>query len=175
MSDGSEAVPPGRAGGMDWTELFALGHRVGDRLADRGETVAVAEGSCGGLVSAALLARPGASRYYVGGGVIYTGHAVRGLIEGEIEAPEGMRGASEPFVAYLAESIARRLGATWGVGEGGATGPDANPYGDPAGHVWVGVHGPATATRHLLTGDADRGRNMIAFATAALTLLHDQL
>lgn len=34
-----------------------------------------------------------------------------------------MRAASEPFVTYLAESVARRLGATWGVGEGGATGP----------------------------------------------------
>ncbi len=160
---------------MDLTELFALGTRVGDRLAERGETVAVAEGSCGGLVSAALLARPGASAYYLGGGIIYTRQAVDGLVAGEIDRPERMRGASEPFVAYLAESIARRLGATWGIGEGGATGPSGNPYGDPAGHVWVAVHGPRSATRHLLTGEADRTANMVAFATAALGLLEDSL
>lgn len=160
---------------MDLTQLFAQGARVGDRLAERGDTVAVAEGSCGGLVSAALLARPGASAYYLGGAVIYTPQATKGLIAGEIETPAGLRGATETFAAYLAESVARRLGATWGIGEGGATGPSGNPYGDPAGHVWVAVHGPAVATRHRLTGDDDRGRNMIAFATTALELLSDQL
>lgn len=160
---------------MDCTDLWALGARVGDRLLERGETVAVAEGSCGGLVSSALLARPGASGYYLGGGIIYTPQASKGLLAGEVDAPPGMRGASEAFVTYAAESIARRLGATWGVGEGGATGPSGNPYGDPAGHVWVGVYGPEPATRHLLTGDDDRGRNMMAFATAALELLGRQL
>ena len=160
---------------MDCRELFARGARVGDLLAERGETVAVAEGSCGGLVSAALLSRPGASAYYLGGAVIYTRQATQGFIAGEIEAPPHLRGASEPFAAYLAESVARRLDATWGIGEGGATGPSANPYGDPAGHVWVAVHGPGSATRHLLTGDDDRSRNMVAFATAALELLEDAL
>lgn len=156
---------------MDPTDLFALGARIGERLASRGETVAVAEGSCGGLVSAALLARPGASAYYVGGAVIYTPRATAGFVAGEIEAPPGMRGATEGFASYLAESVASRLGTTWGIGEGGASGPSGNPYGDPAGHAWVAVHGPARATRHVLTGDDDRARNMVAFATAALTLL----
>ena len=160
---------------MDCTDLFALGASVGERLASRGETVAVAEGSCGGLVSAALLARPGASAYYVGGAVIYTPRATAGFVAGEIDAPSGLRCATEGFAAYLAESVASRLGTTWGIGEGGATGPAGNPYGDPAGHAWVAVHGPVRTTRHLLTGDDDRTRNMAAFATAALALLFDSL
>ena len=41
---------------MDIGKLFALGERVGDRLAAHGQTIAVAESSAGGLVSAALLA-----------------------------------------------------------------------------------------------------------------------
>lgn len=155
--------------------LLALGTHVGDRLAERGETIAVAEGSCGGLVSAALLARPGASAYYLGGGVIYTGRAVKGLIAGSVEAPPELRGASEPFAQYLAESIATRLGATWGLGEGGATGPSGNPYGDPAGHVWVALHGPAPATKNVRTGVSDRTANMLAFATIALELLGTSL
>lgn len=160
---------------MSWSELLSLGARVGDRLVERHETVAVAEGSCGGLVSAALLARPGASAFYLGGGVIYTRRAVENLIDGTVERPSRLRGASEPFATYLAESICLRLGATWAVGEGGAAGPSGNPYGDPAGHVWVAVHGPAPATRHVLTGDSDRARNMVAFATIALELLEECL
>lgn len=160
---------------MDISELWAVGAAIGDRLVERGETVAVAEGSCGGLVSSALLARPGASSYYLGGAVIYTGRATRSLVAGAVDAPDPLRGASEPFATYLAASIATKLEATWGIGEGGATGPSGNPYGDPPGHAWVAVHGPASATRHVLTGDDDRGANMIAFAMAALLLFGEQL
>ena len=45
---------------------------VAELLKERGETVAVAETSTGGLISSALLAVPGASAYYKGGSVIYT-------------------------------------------------------------------------------------------------------
>lgn len=156
--------------------LLAIGARVGATLKARGETVGVAEGSCGGLVSAALLAVPGASAYYRGGAVIYTGAAVKAFMEASgIERPQPPRGACEPFAAYLAHAVSVQLRTTWGVGEGGATGPEGNPYGDPPGHCWMAVFGPTTATRHLLTGDDDRLRNMTAFATAALTLLDEAL
>ena len=59
------------------TELTEPARRVGTLLRTRGETVAVAEGSAGGLVSAALLSVPGASAYYLGGAVVYTVAAVR--------------------------------------------------------------------------------------------------
>lgn len=157
------------------SELTGVAAQAGALLKARGETVAVAEGSCGGLVSAALLSIGGASAYYVGGTVIYTIAASRAFMAGAIPTPPGLRGASEPFARYLAESVAVKLGTTWGIGEGGATGPSGNPYGDPPGHAWLAVHGPASATRHLLTGDADRERNMIAFATAALALFVQQL
>jgi PncC family amidohydrolase len=152
-------------------ELVARAERAANALVARGETVAVAEGAAGGLVSAALLAVPGASRYYVGGAVIYTLAASRALVAGVVEPPERLRGASEPFARWLAASVAGRLGATWGIGEGGAAGPAGNPYGDPPGHAWVAVAGPVPATRHMLTGDEDRRRNMHAFAAAALDLL----
>ena len=148
---------------------------VGAALRDRGETIGVAEGSCGGLVSAALLSVGGASAYYVGGCVVYTRSALEAFLADAVERPAGMRGASEPFVRFCAESIRLRLGTTWGVGEGGATGPSGNPYGDPAGHCWFAVDGPVSATRHLLTGDDDRRRNMAAFAAGVLELVGESI
>jgi nicotinamide-nucleotide amidase len=145
--------------------------RVGDLLRARGESVAVAEGSAGGLISAALLSVPGASAYYLGGAIIYTVVASRAWMAGAIETPRGMRGATEVFADYLARSAAARLGATWGVGEAGAAGPP-NPYG---GHSWVAVAGPVDATRHVLTGLDDREANMVEFAAAALGLFADTL
>ena len=141
----------------------------------RGESVAVAEGSCGGLVSAALLSIPGASAYYTGGAVIYTRSAAKAFLRGAIPTPPDLRGATEPWAAYLARSVLVKLDATWGIGEGGAAGPSANPYGDPAGHAWVAVTGPREATRHVLTGRSDRAENMVAFAVEALTLFVEVL
>jgi nicotinamide-nucleotide amidase len=155
-------------------ELTLLARRAADLLRERGETVSVAEGSAGGLVSASLLSVPGASAYYAGGAVVYTMAASRAFMAGPIEVPPGMRGATEPFATYLAQSVAARLTTTWGLSEAGAAGPP-NRYGDPAGHAWVAVAGPAMATRHVSTGSDDRGANMVAFAAAALTLLVETL
>jgi PncC family amidohydrolase len=153
----------------------ALAERVAAALKARGETVAVAEGSCGGLVSASLLAVPGASKYYVGGSIVYTRTAKDVLYPG-IETAKGMRGATEAWATWLALAVRERMGTTWGIGEGGAAGP-ANPYGDPAGHAWLAVAGPAdeVRTRHVLTGLDDRATNMVEFTKAAIALLEECL
>ena len=126
------------------------------------------------MISAALLSVPGASAYYLGGAVVYTAAANRAWMAGAVEAPEGMRGATEEFAVYLARSAAAKVGAKWGIGEAGAAGPP-NRYGDPSGHCWVAVAGPGEATRHVLTGLDDREQNMAAFAVAALSLFADVL
>jgi PncC family amidohydrolase len=148
---------------------------VADKLKARGDTIAVAEGSCGGLVSAALLAIPGASKYFVGGSVIYTRAAKEALYPGR-ETERGMRGATEAWATWLAIAAREQMGTTWGIGEGGAAGP-TNPYGDPAGHAWLAVAGPDgfVRTKHLLTGIEDRPTNMVEFTKAALALLDECL
>jgi PncC family amidohydrolase len=162
-------------GELSQTDLTEAGRKVASSLVGRGETVAVAEGAAGGLVSAALLAVPGASAYYGGGTVIYTPAASRAFMVGPVPVPAGLRGATEEFALWLARSVRARLDTIWGVGEGGAAGPAGNPYGDPPGHAWVAVSGPLERTRHVLTGSEDRPANMTAFATAALSLLEECL
>lgn len=146
---------------------------IAQRLRERGESVAVAESAAGGLISAALVAVPGASAYYLGGIVIYTVGGARALLAGTVPLPADVRGASEPFARWLATAAATKLASDWAIGETGAAGPAGNPYGDPAGHAWVAVRGPDSKvrTRHVLTGSDDREANMVAFAAAALAQL----
>jgi nicotinamide-nucleotide amidase len=156
-------------------QLFATGRKVAAALIARKQTIAVAESSTGGLISAALLAVPGASAYYLGGGVIYTPRARHRLLDLKREDMVGTKSASEPYAALLAETVRRRFSATWGLGETGATGPTGNPYGDAAGHCCYAIAGPATAARTLETGSPDRLGNMQLFSIAALTLLLEAL
>ena len=147
--------------------------RIAERLVARRETIAVSESSAGGLISAALLAVPGASAYFVGGGVIYTRNAMGALLELGPDELEGIRSATEPMARLLAETVRLRLGADWGLAETGATGPTGNRYGDAAGHACLAVSGPRKASRVLETGSSDRMANMVAFANAALELLEE--
>jgi PncC family amidohydrolase len=153
--------------------LLPLAEKIAALLIARGETVAVAESSTGGLISAALLAVPGASAYYRGGGVIYTPRARAALVNITREEMDGLRGATEPYAALLAGRARDLLATTWGLSETGATGPSGNRYGDAAGHSCMAVAGPRSMSITIETGSADRIANMRAFAQRALTLLAD--
>src|SRR5215470_14681032 len=115
-------------------KLGPLATQIAAHLKDRQETIAVAESSAGGLISAALLAVPGASAYFLGGAVVYTRQARRALVGIPDDAMKGIRSASEPYAQLLARTVREQHGATWGLSETGATGPTGNRYGDPAGH-----------------------------------------
>lgn len=156
---------------MTIADITTMAASVGALLKGREETVAVAESSAGGLISAALLAVPGASAYFKGGGVVYTSAAKRTLMGVTDEAMAEARAATEVHALHLARAAKDRLGATWGVGETGAAGPTGNRYGDPPGHTCIGVAGPVCRTVTVETGKADRAENMAAFAAAALDLL----
>jgi PncC family amidohydrolase len=157
--------------GMD--DLLARGAKAGALLKAHGETIAVAESATGGLIAAALLAVPGASAYFLGGGAIYTRAARRAFLQLDDEAMRGIRGASEPYARLLADTVRERSGAVWGLSETGAAGPTGNRYGDAAGHSCLAVSGPRARSITLETGSADRVANMVAFAAAALDLLVD--
>ncbi|TPG53853.1 CinA family protein [Roseomonas nepalensis] len=156
-------------------DLVARAGRLGARLRERGETVAVAESSTGGLIAAALLAQAGASAYFLGGGVIYTAAARSALLGLSATDLEGMRPSSEAYARLLAERARGRLGADWGLGETGAAGPEGNRYGDPPGHCCLAIAGPVDLVRTIGTGGGNRLANMQAFAAAALDLLGEAI
>jgi PncC family amidohydrolase len=151
-------------------ELIARAERIGALLKERRETIAIAESSTGGLISAALLAVPGASAYFLGGAVVYTLASRKGWLDiGEL--PAGMRASTQAYALLLGHTARQRLGATWAVAETGASGPTGNRYGDAAGHSCVAVIGPVEQALTIETGKPDRYDNMRVFAAAALDLL----
>ena len=152
-------------------ELTTIGAAIGARLKERKETIGIAESSAGGLISAALLTVPGASAYFLGGGVIYTQGARRALLSVPDDAVKGIRASTEAYALVKARAIRERLGTTWGLSETGASGPTGNRYGDAAGHACFAIAGPVERAVTLETGHGDREANMRVFAKAALELL----
>ena len=149
-------------------ELASIAEQVAAALTERRETIAVSESSTGGLISAALLAVPGASAYFLGGAVVYTARARRALLGIDDAAMAGMRSASEPYALLAAKTVRDRHRAAWGLAETGASGPTGNRYGDAAGHSCIAVTGPVERALTIETGSTDRRANMQTFAVTAL-------
>jgi len=156
-------------------DLVGIAEQIAAHLVARKETIAVAESSTGGLISAALLSVPGASNYFLGSAVVYTRDARRILMGIGDEEMKGIRSASEPYAKLLANRVRERFSTHWGLSETGATGPTGNRYGDAAGHCCLAVAGAATHVMTLETDSNDRLANMHVFAEAALNLLLQQL
>jgi len=152
-------------------DLVAIAEKVASLFVERKQTIAVAESSTGGLISAALIAVPGASAYFLGGAVVYTRLSRGVLLDVPDAALEGMRPSTEPYALLMARTAQKNFSSTWALAETGATGPTGNRYGDAAGHSCIAIAGLAESSMTLETGIADRQENMHAFAIAALTFL----
>jgi len=157
-------------------DLMPLAEKAAAIMKERGLTIAVSESSSGGLISAALLAVPGASAYFLGGAVLYTRQARELMMDVPSHALAGLRAVTKEHEAVIARHMRERFNASICLVEHGAAGPTGNRYGDPAGRcciVVVGGDGESDVT--IETGSSDRAANMHAFAAAGLNLLVDSL
>lgn len=156
-------------------KLLPYAERATALLIARGETIAVGESSAGGLITAALLAVPGASACVRGGIVVYTyemRRAILGISDAEMK---GITPSTEQYALLKARRLRERCGSDWALTETGAAGPTGSRYGYAAGHACFAVAGPVELARTLETGSAERVANMQAFAVAALELMADVL
>jgi nicotinamide-nucleotide amidase len=152
-------------------DLVSLAEKTAALLTERQQTIVIAESSTAGLISAALLAVPGASAYFLGGAVVYTRQSRRLLLDIPDTALDGLRPSTEPYALLMARTARERFSSSWALAETGATGPTGNRYGDAAGHSCIAVAGLAEQAMTLETGKADRLDNMQAFTAAALNFL----
>lgn len=157
--------------------LADIAAEAGALLKGRRQTIAVVDGSTGGLISASLLAMPGASAFYLGGGVIYTLKGRRIVLDHPPGSLRGFTSATEDYAIAQARLIRERYGADWGIAETGASGGSAHPLGVASGTSAVGLVGPAgiAASTLIVTGSNDRLANMQTFTQRALELLRDTL
>ncbi|KAH7928808.1 hypothetical protein BV22DRAFT_1102774 [Leucogyrophana mollusca] len=148
-------------------------------LTSTSSTLSVAETTTGGLVSAALLSVPGASKWYIGGATLYTGKSRRAFAGWTDENFKDYKGPTPELVAGLAVDIRKQLDTTYCIGESGATGPTVpgKPFVHVAGQTCIAFASSdgGIATRVVETGIAHREQNMVAFAEGTLQFVRDIL
>jgi len=129
---------------------------VGRLLAERGETVAVAESLTGGMLGERITAIPGASNYFAGGFLTYTDEMKHRLLGVPRQTLETHTAVSQETALAMAAGARERTGATYGLSVTGFA--DSSQ----AGLVYVGLATPnhVHARRLQLSGDRHRVRCM---------------
>jgi len=147
----------------DFAEDPPVEERVGDLLAERAETLAVAETATGGLVGALLTSVPGASDYLDRVVVPYDYDALRTTLAVPRETLDEHGAVSEPTTRALARAARDTADATWGVATAGVAGPGGGTEDKPVGTGFVGIgyaapweSGDSTASVSRYEFDGDR-------------------
>jgi nicotinamide-nucleotide amidase len=157
--------------GHDDDTLDGVVHRL---LAERGQTVGVAESLTGGLLAAALTDRSGASETFRGSLDVYATDLKESLAGVPAALLHVAGPVSDGTAAALAAGARERLGADWGIGATGVAGPTEQD-GHPVGTVFVAVAGPEDGEVRHLTLPGDRALVRALTVTTALELLRRHL
>jgi len=140
----------------------AIEQRLGRRLGDRDETLAVAESLTGGLVGSLLTDVPGSSDYFDRSVVAYSNDAKLDALGVTRESLDAHGAVSAPVAREMARGVRDDAEATWGVSTTGIAGPSGGTEEKPVGLVFVGVAYAAPwgtgdsfvhAERHVFDGD----------------------
>jgi len=148
---------------------------VGNLLAERGASLAVAESCTGGGIAERISDVPGASRYFLGGVIAYADAAKRDLLEVP-EALLAQHGAvSEPVARAMAEGVRNRFGATIGIATTGISGPDGGTEEKPVGLVHIALADSAGTHAEHFVFPLDRARHRRLTAQTALDWVRRRL
>ena len=155
--------------GVDGESLASV---VLARLAEKGQTLAVAESCTGGGLGAALAAVPGASQSWLGGVMAYANAAKQELLGVPSDLLERWGAVSDAVALAMAEGVRQRLAADWAVAVTGIAGPGGASAEKPVGLVHVAVVGPKpfSGWSEGLRFGANRGRQAIQALTVGEAL-----
>jgi len=154
----------------------SIAKRVGERLREREETLAVAESCTGGLAGSRLTDVPGSSAYFDRSLVTYANDAKQELLAVSRETLDDHGAVSEPVARQMARGVRDTAGTTWGVATTGIAGPTGGTEAKPVGTVYLGVAyaGPwgtesSTASVERYEFDGSRTECKAQFARQALS------
>jgi nicotinamide-nucleotide amidase len=152
-----------------------LAEVVGEKLAQAGRTVAVAESCTGGLLAKLITDVPGSSRYFLCGWVTYSNESKSrqlGVLPALIETHGAV---SEQVAVAMAQGARYNAGADLAVGITGIAGPEGGTEHKPVGLVYIAVSSRDGTDISRYVFPHDRSFVRLRAAQTALDLLRLKL
>ena len=176
MAEKDEAFLRDRLGELIYgTGEQTLAEVVGEKLAQRKMTIAVAESCTGGTLAKLLTDTPGASRYFTNGWVTYSNKAKTSELGVAADLIEKYGAVSEPVAETMAQNAGKRAGSDFAVGITGIAGPTGGTEQKPVGLVYICVGSNSSSETKRFVFSHDRDFIRLQAAQTALNMLRLKL
>ncbi|MCK5001103.1 MAG: competence/damage-inducible protein A, partial [Anaerohalosphaera sp.] len=154
MIDAVESQLRGMLGDMVFGEDDAtLAGVVGDKLAEKGLKIAVAESCTGGFIGKMLTDEVGASIFFEYGWITYSNPAKVSQLGVDASTIERFGAVSEDVAVMMARGARKNANADIGVGVTGIAGPTGGSEEKPVGTVYIAVdiNGKCEVKKHVFS------------------------
>ena len=154
---------------MDF-ESKIISREVSQLLWEMEKTVATAESCTGGRIAEALIAVPGASKYFKGGVISYVDEVKESLLGVSRELLEEKTAVCEEVAMQMVAGACRALRTDFAISATGVAGPTGGTKDIPVGTIWLAC---GTIDRQVtLKVQEDHGRDInLAIATNKAMLM----
>ena len=148
---------------------------AGALLAERGQTLAVAESCTGGLIAHTLTKVVGSSAYFLGGVVAYSDGLKERLLGVNREIILRSGAVSAETARGMAEGMRRVIPVDYALAVTGIAGPSGGTEAKPVGTVYFGLASPDKTQTYLFRFSGERGQVQVLASQTALDLLRRHL
>ena len=121
---------------MDFESKIAS-REISELLWDMEKTVGTAESCTGGRIAEALIAVPGASKYFKGGIICYVNEVKESLLGVSHEVLEEKTAVCEEVAIAMVQGACRTLNTDYAIAATGFAGPTGGTKEIPVGTIWL--------------------------------------
>ena len=152
-----------------------ISREVNELLWEREKTVSTAESCTGGRIAEAIIAVPGASKYFKGGIICYVNEVKENLLGVSHEVLEEKTAVCEEVAVAMVKGACKALNTDYAVAATGIAGPGGGTKEIPVGTIWLAVGTPDNVVTFKIEEDQGRDINLTVATTKAMTMLRDFL
>ena len=148
---------------MDF-ESKIISREVSQMLWEMEKTVGTAESCTGGRIAEAIMAVPGASKYFKGGSISYVNEIKESLLGVSAEVLEEKTAVCEEVAIQMVKGACKALNTDFAISATGFAGPTGGTKDIPVGTIWLACGSPEKQV--TLKVEEDHGRDInLAIAT----------
>jgi nicotinamide-nucleotide amidase len=159
---------------MDFESKIAS-REISELLWDMEKTVGTAESCTGGRIAEALIAVPGASKYFKGGIISYVNEVKESLLGVSHEVLEEKTAVCEEVAIAMVQGACRTLGTDYAVAATGFAGPTGGTKEIPVGTIWLACGNADRVSTVKVEEDHGRDINLAIATNRAMQLFLEYL
>ncbi len=159
---------------MDF-ESKIISREISQLLWEMEKTVSTAESCTGGRIAEAVIAVPGASKYFKGGIISYVDEVKQSLLGVSAELLAEKTAVCEEVARQMVVGACKTLNTDYAISATGIAGPGGGTKEHPVGTIWLACGTPDNQVTMMVEEDHGRDINLAIATNKAMLMFLDFL